>query len=67
MKRFPWAPAMIVFVASTLAGCMRILDFETERPMVVMNPTVAAPIGLAPVKGAPAKPAHTELASFAAG
>jgi hypothetical protein len=67
MKRVSWTLAAVTIIGLALAGCVRILDFETEKPMVVMTPSAPAPVGLAPVKDSPARTAHSELTSFAAG
>jgi hypothetical protein len=67
MKRHSWSLAAIGVLCLGPAGCMKIMDFQTEKPMVIMIPAAPSPIGLAFVKDVTSRPSRTELASFAAG
>jgi len=67
MGRVLWIAAAVVLVILGLAGCMTMMSVETEKPLPVITESASPAVMQAPVQGAAAKPARTELASFAAG
>lgn len=64
MKRLAGITAALGLFGIVLAGRLSNMHTGTEKPLPVITEPAAM---LAPVNGAPARPAHTELASFAAG
>ena len=67
MKRIAVSVTAIGLLGAVLAGRMSFANFETEKPLPVILERGNPAAMLAAVRGAPARPAHTELASFAAG
>lgn len=67
MRQKWWMAIGLSLIGVGLAGCARVMSIETEKPLPVMTKNANPAVMLAPVKGAPSKPADTELASFAAG
>lgn len=67
MKRFAGIIAALGLFAVVLAGYKGAIKLDTEKPLPVIMERPSSTAMLAPVKGAPASPTHTQLAGFAAG
>jgi hypothetical protein len=66
VKRLAGIIAALGIFGVVLVSRMSYMNVE-EKPLPLLSEHASAAGMLAAVKGAPARPAHTELASFAAG